>query len=181
MVAQQRKTPRDLNSYWRMEAANVLLVPGVALALGCPRHLLEAVALGSAILPAAGFLIVGAAYWRGVDRRVKFGDRAGATRSLELADRGEVPLLVASAVAVALALAAWSVHGWSRSVVAATVLTVLALLEYVNYYHRQLQHFDNLADLRRLITGRGLKRSHMARDLRTSRGATQSAGKRIAD
>jgi hypothetical protein len=28
-----------------------------------------------------------------------------------------------------------------------------------------LQHFDNVADIRRLLTGRGFRRSQMARDL----------------
>jgi hypothetical protein len=56
-------------------------------------------------------------------------------------------------------------HGWSRSVIAGAGLWLLAALEYVNYYHRQLQYFDNMADLKHLLTGRGLKPAHMARDL----------------
>ena len=47
----------------------------------------------------------------------------------------------------------------------ALAAAVLAALEYVNYYHRQLQHFDNFADIKRLLTGRGFRRSQMARDL----------------
>jgi hypothetical protein len=42
---------------------------------------------------------------------------------------------------------------------------VLAVLEYVNYYHRQLQHFDNKADFRRMLAGKGFRQSWMARDL----------------
>jgi hypothetical protein len=49
--------------------------------------------------------------------------------------------------------------------IAATACAVLAALEYVNYYHRQLQHFDNWADFKRLIAGKGFRKSWMARDL----------------
>ena len=49
--------------------------------------------------------------------------------------------------------------------IAATVCGLLAALEYINYYHRQLQHFDNAADFKRLMSGRGFRRSQMAADL----------------
>lgn len=45
-------------------------------------------------------------------------------------------------------------------------LAVLAGLEYVNYYHVQLQHFDNAADIKRLLSGRGFRPAHLARALR---------------
>jgi hypothetical protein len=44
---------------------------------------------------------------------------------------------------------------WTPAVIAAGLLTLLAALEYMNYYHRQLQHFDNMADFKRLITAEG--------------------------
>ena len=47
----------------------------------------------------------------------------------------------------------------------ATACAVLAVLEYVNYYHRQLQHFDSREDFRRLLTGKGFRKSWLARDL----------------
>jgi hypothetical protein len=34
----------------------------------------------------------------------------------------------------------------------------------------QLQHFDNGADFKRLIGGRGFRRAHLARDLAAYRG-----------
>jgi len=43
-------------------------------------------------------------------------------------------------------------------------LLVLAVLEYVNYYHIQLS-YDNRADLQYLLTHRRLKRAVMVRDL----------------
>jgi hypothetical protein len=40
---------------------------------------------------------------------------------------------------------------------------VLAILEYINYYHYQLQHFDHAADFARLLSGRGFRRSHLSK------------------
>jgi hypothetical protein len=48
----------------------------------------------------------------------------------------------------------------------ATFAALLGLLEYVNYYHRQLQHFDNWSDFRRLFQGKGFRISQLARDIR---------------
>ena len=148
-----------------MEAANVLFVPGLALWLGFPRSPLDAVAIGLAIAACAGLLVIGAVFWRGVDRRLRFGDHAAAASGMRLADRAEKPLLLVVGLAIAAVVAALAVNGWTCAVIAATVLTVLAVLEYINYYHRQLQHFDNAADLKRLFSGKGFKRSHMAREL----------------
>jgi hypothetical protein len=165
MAPVARRPPRNLANYWKMEAANVLFVPAFALWLGFPRHATEAVAIILAIVAAAGFLIVGAAYWRAVDRRVRLGDGGVTARALALADRLEKPLLVVTALALVATLAALAVHGWSRTVIAAACLSLLAALEYINYYHRQLQHFDNMADLKRLFAGRGMKPAHMGREL----------------
>jgi hypothetical protein len=157
-----------------MEAANVVLLPAIALTLGFPRDLVEAVAIGTAILATAGFLVVGAAFWRGVDQRLRFSDGVSAEQALDLAERVEWPLLMATGAAVAATLTALLLNGWTPAVIAAALLTLLAALEYVNYYHRQLQHFDNLADLKRLFSGRGFKPSHMARSLAARRRTRRS-------
>ncbi|MEO6581556.1 MAG: hypothetical protein ABIN68_01960 [Sphingomicrobium sp.] len=164
------KPPRNFARYWQMEAANTVFVPGLALALGFPRYWLEAIALILAIVATAGFLVVGTAYWRAVDRRLRLGDAAVTGRALALADRVEEPVLVANGLAIVATVAALISHGWSRSVIAAACLSLLAALEYINYYHRQLQHFDSAADLKRLLTGRGLRIAHMARELAKWRG-----------
>ena len=155
------------------------MVPAAALFLGFPRDALEALAIGLAIVAVAGLLIVGTAFWRGVDRRVRFGDRRLAERALDLAERVEKPLIAASGLAIAATLVAFFTNGWTASVIASAVLSLLAVLEYINYYQRQLQHFDNVADFKRLITGKGLKTSHMARDLAVRRKA-RSARERIS-
>jgi hypothetical protein len=148
-----------------MEAANVLLVPGLALWLGRPNLPLEIIAFALAAIAAAGLLIVGACYWFAVDRALRRRERHTMQRALQLAHRAQRPALVAATAAAIATLAALSAHGWSAGVIAAVALSVLAALEYVNYYHRQLQHFDNLADLKRLLTRWELRPAHMARDL----------------
>jgi hypothetical protein len=55
--------------------------------------------------------------------------------------------------------------GLSTQLVAPAVLLLLAVLEYVNYYHVQLQHFDHAPDWQRLVSGRGFRRSHLAREI----------------
>jgi hypothetical protein len=64
--------------------------------------------------------------------------------------------------AVVWRLATWA-DLWSPDAIAAAVLATLAALEYVNYYHVQLQHFDNAADFKRLVSGKGFRRAHLAR------------------
>ena len=160
-----RKPPRNLAAYWQMEAANVLFVPGLALALGWPRSAIGSLALGLAIVATAGFLVVGALYWRGVDRRLKRLGTGAVDRALAFADRAERPLLAATVGALVATCAAAAFDGWARSSIAAALLTLLAVLEYVNYYRWQLQNFDNFADLKRLFATRRLRRAHLARDL----------------
>jgi hypothetical protein len=162
-----------------MEAANVLLVPGFAFWLGQPRQPMDILAFAIAAVAAGGLLIVGALYWRAVDRQLRLRDPQAIKRALNFADSAQRPALFATAAAGVAFAAALSVNGWSSGVIAAGVLTLLAALEYVNYYHRQLQHFDNLSDFKRLLTGGGLRKSHMARDLALFR-RRRSAQERIA-
>jgi ferric-dicitrate binding protein FerR (iron transport regulator) len=62
-----------------------------------------------------------------------------------------------------------AINGWSKGAIAAAGLSVLALLEYVNYYHRQLQVIDNKADFQRLLSTGRFKRARLARALATYR------------
>ncbi len=118
-----------------------------------------------AIAACAGFLLVGAVYWLGLDQRLERRGGVASRNAMMLADRLEAPLLFATfAAAASLGFALYSV-GWTASLVAAVLLTVLAALEYVNYYLWQLQHFDRSSDFLRLIGSGRTRRSHMARDL----------------
>jgi hypothetical protein len=148
-----------------MEAMNILLVPGAAFLFAPPKAPVEIVAMVLASLATATFLLVGALYWRGLDRRLRAGDRAGLEQALSIGDRLEKPGLALIFFAGAGSALAVAFQGWTWPCVAACLLTLLAALEYVNYYKRQLQHFDNWTDFKRLITGRGFKPAHMAREL----------------
>ena len=77
-------------------------------------------------------------------------------------------MLLGSLVALGIAGLSWlwpeTTQGLAERWVV-TVAALLAVLEYVNYYHRQLQHFDNASDWRRLLAGRGFRPSQLSRDL----------------
>ena len=159
------KSLRNFRSYAAMEALNIVLVPGAALLLAPPGNWAEILAMGLAMAARAGFLLVGAAYWAGLDQRLTRSNRSVLTKALALADRLEIPLLLITGSALPMLAFAIYKGGWSWSVTGAAMLTLLAAMEYVNYYHRQLQHFDRSSDFKRLMTGGGFRRSHMARDL----------------
>jgi hypothetical protein len=78
------------------------------------------------------------------------------------------PSLALTLAGCATALAGWFFPAWSVGPAdryVAMGCAVLAALEYINYYHRQLQHFDNREDFQRLLSGKGFRKSWMARDL----------------
>ncbi|MEM6856429.1 MAG: hypothetical protein AAF559_01035 [Pseudomonadota bacterium] len=128
----------------------------------------QAVGIGLALacVPMCGLLILGGLYWRAKLHQLE--GRSGTLEAfLPLAHKWRLPLLATTALACVLAVGVWftdlAVSTGERWAI--TIAAILAALEYVNYYHRQLQHFDNRADFNRLITGRGFQRSWMARDL----------------
>ena len=103
-------------------------------------------------------------------------------RKMLLKARGEanafadrIPLLLRlrwPAIALCVAAAAAIGTEWlsgglelTAQCVAPAVLLLLAVLEYINYYHVQLQHFDHAPDWQRLVSGRGFRRSHLAREI----------------
>lgn len=158
---------KRLTWYWQVEVANAALVPlaFVILAfqlgdgIGWPTL--------AALVPVCGLLVVGGLYWRGKLHQLQ-GKGASLDRALALADGCDRPLLVLTLLALVLAAAGfvWAIPGSTASDRwAVLIAAALALAEYVNYYHRQLQHFDNWPDFRRLITGRGFRPAKMALDL----------------
>lgn len=159
---------RDFGSYATLEASNAVLVPAIALYFGWPADRIDAILLAVADLALIIGLVVGAAYWWGVAARLK-RNRGVMVRALRLADIAQRPMLVATIAA--MIGCAWQVidRGMTLPNIVALVLTTLAGLEYINYYHIQLQHFDNLADIRRLLGGKAFRRAHMARDLASYR------------
>nr|WP_070960390.1 hypothetical protein [Hyphomonas sp. Mor2] len=162
------KLKRRLSGYWKMEAANVLLVPGVLIMLTgwTPSWVLLV-----SFVPMMLLLVIGAYYWRAKlkqmeDRAYPFGP---TMRVISLA---QWPSLLLTLLGGAIVIYGWLTPGsftgaWDKG--GATFSAVLAGLEYINYYHRQLQHFDHGPDFKRLLAGKGLRPSQMARDLEAYR------------
>lgn len=170
MASKNNPVARRLRGYWQMEAANVLFVPAFAIGLVLWAGGGVSIALVAAAIACAALLVVGALYWRAVMRQMEGArgalafwiPRLAAVEGLSLA-------LVICAVAVTVMEFVQAGGAWTPERIGAVALTALAALEYVNYYRVQLQHFDNWADFKRLITGRGLRQAHMARDIQAWR------------
>ncbi|MEM1414925.1 MAG: hypothetical protein AAGH15_08490 [Myxococcota bacterium] len=157
-----------LDRYWKLEALNIPLLTGTMLLLargqvGGPA-LLGLVAMN-------GVLAIGAVYWR-AKRKQLAGDRAPLRCALPWMAALQTPTAIVVAASALVAIAAWSWPEMSVGLadrVVASVAATMAVLEYVNYFHRQLQHFDQRADWARLMSGRGFRRSWLSRDLAAHR------------
>lgn len=167
------RVERRLSWYWQVELGNALLVP--AFVLFMTRVYGEGAGWATLVtlLPVIGLLVIGGLYWRGKLHALR-GDGRALDTVLALADRAQRPLLVLTALVLVLGVGGFFVpisgsdaaNRW-----ASLGAALLALAEYVNYYHRQLQHFDNWPDFKRLITGKGLRPAKMALDLAAWRTA----------
>lgn len=155
---------KRLSPYWKMEAANVVFVP---VFLGWlsdwQLSLISAAPLAATML----LLVIGAFYWRGKVRQLQGDGGTFAVLVRRLAAM-QTPALLLTLTACASAIIGWFMPIWSAGLADRNVATgaaLLAMLEYINYYHRQLQHFDNWDDFRRLLAGDGFRPSWMARDI----------------
>ncbi|WP_226700640.1 hypothetical protein [Qipengyuania gaetbuli] len=162
---------KRLSSYWKLELGNALLIPAAVFYLASG----EGNGIGwltlFSFLPMCGLLLLGSAYWRAKLAGVE-GDRSKLSTVLGAADRLDRLLFLLAFASLTAAIASWVLPSLSVSLadrIAATVCSVLAMLEYVNYYHRQLQHFDHGEDFRRLLGGKGFRRSQMSVDLQQYR------------
>lgn len=153
-----------LEPYWKMEAGNAVALPLLVLWLSSGRNSwISLVPMAAMVM----LLVIGALYWRGKVRQLKEQPQNWAGLL------GTLAKLQWPALALTLAGGGTAVAGWivpelalgTADRIAAAFCASLAGLEYVNYYHRQLQNFDNKADFRRMMTGKGFRPSWMARDL----------------
>lgn len=157
---------RRLTTYWKIEAGNAVLVPALAVYLVLESGGSISAALVLSGLACSFLLVIGAIALRMMRRKARGESNA-------IADR--IPLLARMrwpAIALCVAAAAANAVDWlsgsaefSEQYLAPAVLLILAVLEYINYYHVQLQHFDHAPDWRRLVSGRGFRRSHLAREI----------------
>lgn len=158
-----------LEPYWKMEAGNIIGVPLIVLVLTKGK-------IGwITMVPLAGtmFLLgIGAVYWRMKVRQLR-GEEAREEAVLGWLARLQGPSLILCLAGIATSALGWIAPQFSIGQpdrIAASACALLAALEYVNYYHRQVQHFDNKADFKRMLTGKGFRPSWMARDLAAWRG-----------
>lgn len=152
-----------------MEAANVVLIP--ALALGAVIWAGERVppALIYALYPNMAMLAIGALYWRAALKRLQ-GDAKPMDYWLGWIAGLQRFVLVFLFLAFGAAMIdVWEGGAVTTARIAIWALVILAIAEYINYYHVQLQHFDHAADFKRLLKGQGFRASHMARDLKAHR------------
>ena len=162
---------KRLRSYWKMEAANVLFVPAFAVYLVHSGGDEIGWLLIVAMLSASALLIAGSVALRAHYLTVA-GDGGAMARVVPVLARSQLPLALLSVAGVlAAGVLHWQEAAWTPSVIAAWVLSALATLEYVNYYHIQLQHFDHAPDRARLLAGKGFRASHLARAIRRYRAA----------
>lgn len=162
----RRSIEKRLSSYWKLEAANVVLLPLFAVYMAWSSDWQLGRATIIAFVPVCLLLAIGAQYWRAKLQQLRSG--ASLPARIALLARLEPFALGTCVVAVASCGLAWATPGWSASNPDrwfASVMTLLALLEYVNYYHRQVQHFDHGPDFKRLISGKGFRPSQMAVDI----------------
>ena len=146
-----------------LEALNAVLLPVTATGLIILSGDTVSWRVGLAMAACMLLLFVGVAAWRMELADIR-GDARFGVKVLPWLARAKAPtaLLVGLSIPGA-AYEVWSDGAWTPSAIAAVVF---AALEYVNYYIVQLQHFDHIADLKRLLAGRGFREAHLAKALR---------------
>jgi hypothetical protein len=157
---------RRLTTYWKIEAGNAVFIPAIAIYLVLRSGGTISAALALSCLACSFLLVIGT-----VVLRMMLGKARGEAD----ATQARIPLLLwlrwpalalCAAAAVALGMECLDPGPQlSAQFLAPALLLLLAVLEYVNYYHVQLQHFDHAADWRRLMSGRGFRPSHLAREI----------------
>lgn len=172
----KQRLQKRLDGYWRMELANVLLVPLSFLIILISLSQRVGVLSLVSMVPMAGLLVIGGFYWKA--KATQLRDPAfDSTSTLSLIDRLQLVLLVGSvlvSIACLIDLTVFRISVSTGDRVIGIICSVLAVLEYVNYYHRQLQHFDHLPDLQRLMKGQGFRPSQMSVDLARFRASRSS-------
>lgn len=173
--ARRDKLLKRLKPYWMMEGANVVLVPAIAwflISVFAKGKITIAVLI--AMLATSFLLVVGTFAWKMVVDGLEGNSKSEEhwTPWLDLA-RWPALILTILAVIATVVEAISTLPRISASLVGASLLCLLAILEYVNYYHVQLQHFDHSEDFQRLLSGKGFRQSHLSKSIRTFRQRTR--------
>ncbi|NNC37855.1 MAG: hypothetical protein EX271_03060 [Acidimicrobiales bacterium] len=155
---------KRLSGYWKMEGFNMLAIPALMLFLTKLQISWWTVI---ATLAAVLLLGVGTMYWRAKLHQIQ-GRGQNFEPTMYLIKSLQLPSLILTLLSAGYCVLLWVKPDLSRGrpdQIAITVMAVLAVLEYINYYHRQLNYFDNKADLKRVFAGKRFQRSQMRRDL----------------
>lgn len=160
---------RDFKEYARLEAANILLLPGIVIFMASPDNLWEIGTMTLPIISCASFLFIGTVYWRALDKRLNRAGDDAMMGALDMASRAQKPLLFLFFLSLVTTIFSMVSYGLTPVVLGSIFLVVMAGLEYVNYYHYQLMNFDRTSDFARLIKTGKFRRAHMARDLKAFR------------
>lgn len=171
-MAASGRVAKRLQTYWRLEAANVVLLPFAVLIMVATWDGVPNLTLGVALAANSALLVIGACYWRIVLLRVE-GDPKPFARWLPRLAAAEPAAIAITALTVAVTVydVVAGEGAWPAERIAAVAMTTLAVLEYVNYYRFQLQYFDHGPDFAALMKRKTLKRAHMARDIAEWRAA----------
>jgi hypothetical protein len=158
---------KRLRGYWKIERLNIFLLPTVAV-------LVVKLSFQAALTPAfllslfatSWMLIIGTIALRKLLKTLE-GDASYGRFWLPYLSWAQIPsviILIFTAV-LTIVESYRTFADLTAAQHAAMLFTVLAWLEYVNFYHRQLQHFDHGPDIRRFLAGQGFRRSHLSRAL----------------
>ena len=158
---------KRLGDYWKIERLNAFLIPPAAI------NVVVFVFDGSftlafalSLLATVWLLVVGTISLRMLLKNLE-RDFSFSEYWLPKLHVAQLPslLLVVASIMLTLLDSIRAYPKFTASHYGAITFTLLAVLEYINYYHRQLQHFDNVSDFNRLMTGNGFRESHLARSL----------------
>ena len=165
------KLVKRLRTYWKIEAANIVMVPLVGAVVVHANGSIVSWLLAVTMVATSTMLVVGAIALR-AHYQTATGDAAAMARVVPLLAQCQIPSALLCMVGLAAAgLNHWHESAWTASAITGWVFSTLAILEYVNYYHIQLQHFDHRADWLRLLAGKGFRASHLSRALKNYRAA----------
>ena len=160
---------RRLSHYWKVEAANIVAVPSLVVWAVKKSGNTISFPLIVAMAAACFMLLIGTFALR-IQLETAKGRRSFGQRWVPWLSQAQWPALVMVVAAVAGAGSQLWVDGRRSGVAIATVVCcLLAVLEYINYYHVQLQNFDHMPDLKRFMAGGGFRESHLAKALRSFR------------
>ena len=147
----------------------MIFVPGVAVWAVKKSGNTVSVSLIVAMAAACFMLLIGTFALR-IKLETAKGNRSFVQRWLPWLSQAQWPALLMVAAAVAGAgFQLWVDERWSGLAAATVACSLLAVLEYINYYHVQLQNFDHMPDLKRFMAGGGFRESHLAKALRSFR------------